>query len=126
MTDLLLDTQVYIWWQAKETRLGEPHRVRIRLATNRIFVSTITVWEIGMKRSLGKLDLVGSVRQNVLDNRFELLPILPGDAERAESLPWHHRDPFDRMLIAQALERDLTIMTSDAAFAQYPASILHV
>ncbi|HVJ56069.1 MAG TPA: type II toxin-antitoxin system VapC family toxin [Aliidongia sp.] len=121
--DLLLDTQAFIWWQMQVPRLGPAQRAAIADGRNRIFVSTLAIWEIGLKRSLGKLDLAGSVVEAVERNRFELLPILPGDAERFETLPWHHRDPFDRMLIAQALERGLTIVTSDAAFQQYEARI---
>jgi PIN domain nuclease of toxin-antitoxin system len=124
--DLLLDTHVFLWWQAGSSRLAEKFRQRIRQPANRVFVSVLAVWEIGLKRSLGKLSLTGSVREAVERNRFDLLPVTAADAERCEGLPWHHRDPFDRMLIAQALERDLVIVTSDANFPQYQARIILV
>ena len=122
--DLLLDTHVFLWWQAEAPQLGEGVREKIRRPTNRIFVSVVTIWEIGLKRSLGKLPLQGSVREAIARNRFEVLDITAADAERVETLPWHHRDPFDRMLIAQAIERDLTLATADHAFSAYAVPLL--
>ena len=119
----LLDTHAFLWWIADSRRLsGTAHRA-IADETNEIIVSAASAWELATKCRIGKLrgsetvamDVVGSIT----DQGFGELPITVADAERAGRLPGPHRDPFDRMLIAQALARDLAIVSVDAVFDRY-------
>ena len=119
----LLDTHALLWWIADSGRLSDTaHRV-ISNETNDICVSAASAWEISTKFRLGRLpgsEVVASdFARCVASQGFEELPIGFADAERAGRLPGPHRDPFDRMLIAQALARDLAIVSIDAAFDRY-------
>ncbi len=89
-----------------------------------VIVSAASVWEIGIKRALGKIRFDGSFALAVRQNGFESLSINAEHAERAGELPRHHRDPFDRMLIAQAQVEKLTIVTRDKQFAAYDVAVL--
>lgn len=97
-----------------------------RIADPDVFVSVsaVTVWEIGIKRALGELGFDGSVALAVGQGGFEPLAISSEHAERAGDLPLHHRDPFDRMLVAQAQVENLTIVTRDEHFAAYDVRVL--
>jgi len=116
---LLLDTHVFIWWNEGNLRLPEAQRNAIATPGNEVFVSAVVPWEIGIKRASGKLNFVGSVSNAIVVHRFVALPISVEHAERAGKLPMHHRDPFDRMLLAQALVEGLTLLTVDVAFSMY-------
>ena len=119
----LLDTHAFVWWIADSKRLSETARGAMADDTNEIFVSAASAWEIASKYRLGKLpggealavDVAGTIRRQ----GFEELAISVADAERAGRLPGPHRDPFDRMLIAQALARDLPVVSTDAVFDGY-------
>ncbi len=119
----LLDTHALLWWVADSARLSETARGLIADDSNEILVSAASAWEIATKYRLGKLpggetvaaDVVGSIRAQ----GFTELQISVADAERAGRLPGPHRDPFDRMLIAQALARDLPVVSVDAMFDRY-------
>lgn len=119
----LLDTHAFLWWLADSRRLSSRARQAIADEENDIFVSAASAWEITTKYRLGKLpegavaafDVVG----NIARQGFRELMIGVADAERAGLLPGPHRDPFDRMLIAQALARDLVIVSTDAVFDRY-------
>ncbi len=115
---LLLDTHVVLWWLGADERLGPAGRTRIDAATERV-LSVATVWEISIKRGLGKLqapdDILGRLRQPGL----RVMPIAYEHAVAAGGLPWHHRDPFDRMLVAQARLEGLTVMTEDRRIRAY-------
>lgn len=117
--NLLLDTHVFLWWDRQDNHLNPDTRALIADPGNWIFVSAASVWEIAIKRRLGKLDLRGSAVAAIGNNGFHELPILPIDAERAGALPWRHNDPFDRMLIAQAKRLTFTLATADAAIRAY-------
>jgi PIN domain nuclease of toxin-antitoxin system len=117
--NLLLDTHVFLWWDRQDNHLNPDTRALIADPGNQIFVSAASVWEIAIKRRLGKLDLRGSAVAAIGNNGFHELPILPIDAERAGALPWRHNDPFDRMLIAQAKRLTFTLATADAAIRAY-------
>jgi len=119
---LLLDTHVLIWWDEGARVSREADRA-VREA-DQVYVSAVTGWEIAIKTSLGRLQPKRSVAQAVADSGFEELPILLRHAEALAGLPWHHRDPFDRMLAAQALVDGLTIITRDAAFKPYRVSLV--
>ncbi|MGH8998266.1 MAG: type II toxin-antitoxin system VapC family toxin [Acidimicrobiia bacterium] len=122
---LLLDTHVVLWW-LEGARLSESTLDRISDPAELVVVSAATIWEAAIKRALGKLDVPESLAAAVIDEGFEPLPIGFEHAARAGALPPHHRDPFDRILIAQALEQGLTIATHDPAFEAYGIDLLRV
>lgn len=121
---LLLDAHALLWWLADDPTLDESARRSIADATNDVLVSAATVWEIEIKRQLGKLDSPARLVETLDRAGISALPIIASDAERAAALPRHHRDPFDRMLIAQALRLAATIVSRDSAFDSYDAPIL--
>jgi PIN domain nuclease of toxin-antitoxin system len=120
---LLLDTHVFLWWRGEPARLSSEARSRISNATV-VFVSVASAWEAAIKASLGRLDLPESLESGVLDSGFEKLLVSFSHAERIASLPLHHRDPFDRMLVAQAQAEGLTLVTHDRLMAPYEVEIL--
>ncbi len=117
--DLLLDTHVFIWWDAASPDLAAACRSAIADPSNRVFVSAASVWEIGIKRRTGKLAFSGSAVEAVRKNGFLELPILGRDAELAAELDWKHADPFDRLLVAQARVGSLTLATADKAIRSF-------
>jgi PIN domain nuclease of toxin-antitoxin system len=120
---LLLDTHVFLWWRADPSRLTPA--VRQLIATAEIvFVSAASAWEAAIKASTGRLDLPDTIEAGVLASGFERLLITFSHAERAAGLPAHHRDPFDRMLVAQAQAEGLTLVTHDRLLAPYDVEIL--
>lgn len=125
---LLADTQVVLWSATDPQRLAASARAAIEDGANELSVSIVTAWEIAIKQSLGKLDLPAPAEQwlpEVLRRTgFEVAEIGLAAALRVRALPWHHRDPFDRLLIAHALEDGYTIITHDATLATYGVPIL--
>jgi PIN domain nuclease of toxin-antitoxin system len=117
--DLLLDTHVFVWWDAVSPNLGAACRAAIADPSNRVFVSAASVWEISIKRRTGKLAFSGSAVDAVRKNGFLELPILGRDAELAAALDWKHADPFDRLLVAQAQVGSLTLATADRAIRAF-------
>ena len=120
---LLLDTHVFLWWRADDPRLGKVAREAIAGA-DLVFVSAASAWEAAIKQALGRLEIPDRFTAGVEASGFSRLPISFAHAERAGALPLHHRDPFDRMLVAQALEEHLTLVTRDAALAAYDVPLL--
>lgn len=123
---LLLDTNVFLWWQWRDRHLPEVVRASVDDRQNEIAVSAATVWEICVKRQIGKLDFEGSPIKACVDAGFRLLDITAFHAELAGNLPRHHGDPFDRMLIAQAKLEELTLVTQDRQLLAYGVPILGV
>ena len=121
---LLLDAHALLWWFADDPDLADSARRSINDPANDIVVSAGTVWEIEVKRRLGRLEAPAGILTALESSGISTLPITAVDAEYAAALPLHHRDPFDRMLIAQAARIDATIVTRDRAFALYDALIL--
>ncbi|MBS2022192.1 MAG: type II toxin-antitoxin system VapC family toxin [Deltaproteobacteria bacterium] len=118
---LLLDTHVLLWWDQDEL----PARVVRRIqGAEQVYVSAATAWEIGIKRTLGKLKGKGRVADVLADYGFLELPITIAHAERVESLPQIHRDPFDRILVAQALEESLVLVSDDERIREYGAPVI--
>ena len=115
---LLLDTHVFIWWRERSSRLSRDVVEDIASA-DAVFVSIATAWEIAIKVSTGRLKVPGPVAEGVAHSGFTALPITFDHAERVAGLPHYHRDPFDRMLAAQALHEGLTLVTHDRSFAPY-------
>jgi PIN domain nuclease of toxin-antitoxin system len=110
---LLIDTHVFLWFQSESTKLGDGLRKTIAQEPD-VYVSAAAFWEIAIKRQTGKLAFEGSPRAAALAAGFLELPIDGADAETAGGLDWDNRDPFDRVLVAHCLNRDLTLITADA------------
>jgi PIN domain nuclease of toxin-antitoxin system len=125
MTRLLLDTCTFLWWQADDSKLTAAPRLVIGDAAD-VFVSAATAWEIAIKVGLGKLRVPDAVSAVLPVFGFTELPITIAHTERAAALPLHHKDPFDRMIIAQAQHEDLLIVTHDRAFGAYGVTVLWV
>jgi len=121
--NLLLDTHALLWWLADAPMTSEA-RVRIADPGSLVAVSAVSVWEISIKRATGRLRFEGSMSDHLSGGSFEPLPISAGHAERAGALPPHHRDPFDRMLVAQAQAEHLTLVSRDPAFGAYDVAVL--
>lgn len=118
----LLDTHVIIWAAMRPERLSKKARELILEPESEKFISTASLWEISLKMSLKKLDLGSSFEEFVelqIANDFHFLPSRVPHYSRLTSLPWYHRDPFDRLLISQAIQEDLTLITADKAFDGY-------
>ena len=115
----LLDTHVLLWFLGEPDRLSEPTRSLIENRGNRMLVSAATAWEIAIKRALGRLDCPANLEEILADQHFESLSISIAHALEVASLPLHHGDPFDRMLVAQALVEDCTIISRDKRVLQY-------
>jgi PIN domain nuclease of toxin-antitoxin system len=120
---LLLDTHAFIWWRENSSRLGNDARGRIASA-GVVFVSAASAWEAAIKIALGKLRLPEGFEAGVIGSRFDRLPIDFSHAEVVGTLPRHHDDPFDRMLIAQAITERLTVVTHDRRFAPYGIDVV--
>ena len=121
--NLLLDTHVVLWWRAGGADLSEDVRRAISEA-DAVFVSAASAWEVAVKQGLGRLKLPGRFAAGVQNSGFQQLPVTFDHAQRAGELPPHHRDPFDRMLIAQALDESLTLVTRDRSFDPYGADVI--
>lgn len=120
---LLLDTQALIWTVANPGRLSTAAADALKNYDNEVLVSVVSPWEIAIKTALGKLPPIDDLEVQIAEKRFELLPISLSHAAAVASLPHHHRDPFDRMLIAQAQVESVTLVTSDREIRRYPVSI---
>lgn len=125
---LLLDTHVFLWWVNNDEALSAKARKAITSLANECTLSLASCWEMAIKSSLGKLKLTQSVERFVAEqvalNGFRLLQIDFRHAAAVESLPFHHRDPFDRMLVAQAISEKMTLVTADRALARYGVKCL--
>ena len=124
----LIDTHVLLWWLFDDPRLSGPAFDIIKAPDNTILVSSASGWEIATKYRLGKLPHGGEAAHNLPSllrrSRMTVLPITMEHALAAGALPGSHRDPFDRMLIAQGQIEGLPIVTSDPAFQQYPVKLV--
>jgi len=121
---LLLDTHVLLWALASPAKLSRRARQEIENQDNQVFVSSATVWEISIKKALGKLSVPADLLSQITAATFEPLLIDLSHAEKAGALPAHHKDPFDRMLIAQAQQKGLTVITRDTRFRLYGVPLL--
>lgn len=120
---LLLDTHAFLWWKENNPRLSLPAREAITTA-DMVFVSAASAWEVAIKSSLGKVRLPRPFSEGVEDSGFLELPIRFQHAAAVELLPPHHTDPFDRMLLAQAVVEKLVIVSHDRALEPYGAAII--
>jgi PIN domain nuclease of toxin-antitoxin system len=118
----LLDTHTALWCAANSTSLSKIARQTLLDPAGRCFVSIVSAWEVAVKSSIGKMNIVGGVSEfyRIIDeNGFSLLPIDRKHIEIVETLPFHHRDPFDRILIATAMSERMSIVTADANMRLY-------
>ena len=122
--NLLLDTHVVLWWLDDALTLSSRARAAITAAENLVFVSAASVWEIRIKHALGKLVIPANFKDVLAAQPFFFLDITPEHAHAVSDLPPVHRDPFDRMLIAQARTQGLTLVTRDARFKDYELPLL--
>ena len=125
---LLLDMHVLLWCATEPSRLRDAARDVIEDGSSDVYVSAVTAWEIAIKQSLGKLELPQPAELWVPDvlrtSGFEAAPVEPTAALRVRALPFHHRDPFDRLLIAHALEDGYSIVTHDPKFEPYGVGVI--
>ncbi|MBN8789331.1 MAG: type II toxin-antitoxin system VapC family toxin [Terrimonas sp.] len=123
----LLDTHTLIWFINGDTTLSNKVRQAVEANDTVNFVSIVSLWEIAVKVSLGKLELKTTyykIYDQLIDNGFELLPITFEDTLIVSGLPFVHRDPFDRLIIAQAMNNNLIILSKDQHFSSYEATVL--
>lgn len=122
---VLLDTQAFLWIIADGERLSSRARQVFLDQNNMLYFSAVSLWEISIKYSLGKLELAPdwpvSIRREMQSNTIQWLPVEMEHCVQVSQLPFHHRDPFDRMLVAQALVEDMTLLSSDHQMKAYAA-----
>ncbi len=125
---LLLDSHAFVWYTLNDNKLDLATRQLIQQPNQQVYLSLVSIWEMVIKSNLGKFPLSLPVVEFVLKRctsyNFELLPLTSEDLSVLEQLPAHHRDPFDRLLISQAIHNSLTLVTVDAKVRQYPISVL--
>ncbi len=125
---VLLDTCAFLWITTDAKELSENARQIFRNPKNEMFLSSVSVWEIMVKNGIGKLPLPSPAEEFIASQRIkheiETLPLTEKSIFHLKTLPKHHQDPFDRMLICQAIEHDLTILTCDGFIVQYPVKTI--
>ncbi len=122
---VLLDTHALLWWLSDDQKLSAKVRALIEDPTNQVYVSAVSGWEISIKQTLGKLDVdTSKLIDEVGNNGFSLLHVSFQHGIKAGTLPSHHRDPFDRMLIAQAQLEELKLVSVDGCFAAYDITLI--
>ncbi len=126
---VLLDTQYLLWAIAADPRLSGKAKLLLEDQDHELMVSIASLWEIAIKLSIGKLKLIGgfkSVREELTNSNIQVIPVTIEHMEIVSSLPLHHRDPFDRMIIAQAKVEGSILMTSDVVFKRYEVQLLEI
>ncbi len=125
---LLIDTHIFLWLNGDTSKLSQNFKVLCNSGEHDFYLSTASAWEIQIKHQLGKLSLPLSVAElvnkNTQENNIRLLPIELSHISYLEQLPPHHKDPFDRMIIAQAMLENMTIVSADQAFSAYSAPVV--
>lgn len=115
----LLDTQILLWWLADDKRLNKRVRAAIADPKNIVFISVINLWEIVIKEALGKLQIKYPLEQWIKKIDFEILALKPAHVLQLKKLPNYHHDPFDRVLIAQAICENMVLITADEKIKKY-------
>jgi PIN domain nuclease of toxin-antitoxin system len=127
---LLLDTQIFIWWDSDSNRLPERYLHLCEDEANSLVLSVASIWEMQIKAQLGKLELDRPLQQIIYEqqegNHLEILPVEAAHVFGLQALPTHHKDPFDRLLIAQAVIEGMPILSVDAVFGNYPIQVLAI
>jgi len=123
---VLLDTHLLLWAAGQPNRLSAAARRLIDNPRSELLFSAASIWEVAIKRGLGRTDFQADprlLRRGLLDNGYAELPILSNHVVAIDSLPPIHKDPFDRLLVAQATVEGITLLTADSAVAQYPGPV---
>lgn len=123
---VLLDTHVFLWWLSNDSHLSKKAKDIIRNPENIIFVSVASAWEMSIKITLKKLILSVSIEECFTKSGFDVLPIKLVHIGNLHTLPYLHKDPFDRILVAQAQKEDLTLVTNDPQIIRYDVSVLEI
>jgi len=121
---LLLDTHVMLWAISDPGRLSVQARSAIASEENEVFVSVVSPWEIAIKKSRNRIETPDDLDRGLESSRFKLLPVLLRHTKAIEKMPHHHRDPFDRMLVAQAIVDGMILVTADRKLTHYAAALL--
>ncbi|HSK49916.1 MAG TPA: type II toxin-antitoxin system VapC family toxin [Solirubrobacterales bacterium] len=121
---LLLDTHTLLWTLAEPGRLSKQALAAITAEDSDVFVSIVSPWEMAIAKARGRMNSPDDLEDRLEQNRFELVPIRMRHVRAIESMPHHHRDPFDRMLIAQAQVDGMTLVSVDRKMRQYPVSLM--
>ena len=121
---LLLDTHTLLWWLDDHATLSSEARQAIGMPLNEVYVSAVTAWEIVIKKRLGKLKMPSGLDRELASQRFAALPITFEHALAVDKLPDHHEDPFDRMLVAQAIVEGMTLVTRDRNIRKYRVAVI--
>ncbi|MCW3019240.1 MAG: PilT protein domain protein [Solirubrobacterales bacterium] len=120
---LLIDTRPALWLLGEDKRLSSSAEQMLTGASNEVLLSAAVVWEVAIKQSLGKLDAPDGFSATLIDAGAMPLPVTIDHARTVGSLPWHHRDPFDRLMIAQAILENATIVSGDDRLRAYDVRI---
>lgn len=123
MARLLLDTHIILWWLGDNPKLSKKAKTLISEASV-VYVSSVSAWEIAIKKSLGKLECPDNFEETILADGFNTLPLLFSHAKTLLQLPLHHDDPFDRMLVAQAKTEKMTLLTHDKIIGRYDIHVI--
>jgi PIN domain nuclease of toxin-antitoxin system len=123
--NLLLDTHILLWWLADSPRLSKQARIAVE-RSDVVWVSAVSAWEIEVKRARGLLEAPDNLEETLRSRDLRMLSLSVGHAIGAARLPPHHRDPFDRMLVAQAAMESLTLVTADKNQAAYEIPVILV
>jgi len=123
---ILLDTHTFLWFLSGDSELSKQARMFIENPENENYISIASFWEIAIKNSLGKLTLdvpFAELKTEAIKNSFQILPITFEDTLQLNTLPFHHRDPFDRIIISQAKENNLVLLSCDSNFSPYDVNL---
>ncbi|MDQ3635510.1 MAG: type II toxin-antitoxin system VapC family toxin [Acidobacteriota bacterium] len=125
---LLLDSHTFIWWRDETHKLSSTALTEISNPQNDVFLSVVTAWELQIKISLNKFSIKGGLGNAIKDeqqsNGFQILPVELSHALYLENLPPHHKDPFDRLLISQAIVENMSLISTDSSFGKYKVKLL--
>lgn len=121
---IIIDTHIFLWAISEPSKLDKRQRLEIETAANIIYVSSVSITELMIKASIGKLDVNYDPIAIAKESGFELLDFSAEDALALKELPFHHRDPFDRMLVSQALNRKYALMTDNGKISQYNCQLI--
>jgi PIN domain nuclease of toxin-antitoxin system len=124
MPKFLIDTHILIWWLEGSSQLSSEVREIMRNGSNAIHLSSGAIWEMSIKQALGRLDVPHDLEQVLRQESIEVLPINASHALAVATLPSHHRDPFDRIQIAQAQLEDMTLISHDGEFGHYDVKLI--
>ena len=126
--NLLLDSHTFVWWRDEPHKLSPTAFAEISNPNNNVFLSVVTAWELQIKIALNKFNVKGGLENAVKDeqqnNGFQILPVQLSHALYLENLPLHHKDPFDRLLISQAIVENMTLVSADGNIAKYQVNLL--